>query len=107
MTHNLWLIIRDISYDETIKSFYLKRGIVAGIYNSSMLVFIQDESDQIQETRRFIESTVASTLPWFYFIHIKLKCHLNHPSTLVPSDRPVCKPRKFVELRMFISGIWL
>ena len=45
------------------KSFYLKRGIVAGIYNSSMLVFIQDESDQMQETRRFIESTVASTLP--------------------------------------------
>merc|ERR1712046_44702 len=40
-------------------SFYIKRGIVAGIYNSSMLVFIQDESDQIQQTRRFIESTVA------------------------------------------------
>jgi len=44
-------------------SFYLKRGIVAGIYKSSMLVFIQDESDQMQETRRFIESTVATTLP--------------------------------------------
>jgi len=41
----------------------LKRGIVAGIYKSSMLVFIQDESDQMQETRRFIESTVATTLP--------------------------------------------
>ena len=33
-----------------------------------MLVFIQDESDQMQETRRFIESTVATTLPWFCFI---------------------------------------
>ena len=53
----------DIKAFSNLKSFYIKRGIVAGIYYSSMLVFIQDETDQIEETRRFIESTVANTLP--------------------------------------------
>lgn len=39
--------------------FHVKRALLLKIYLASDLVFIQDDSEEIQETRRFIERQIA------------------------------------------------
>ena len=39
--------------------FHVKRASLLKIFIASDLVFIQDESEEMQETRRFIERQIA------------------------------------------------
>lgn len=48
-----------IHNSEPLSKFHVKRALLLKIYLASDLVFIQDDSEEIQETRRFIERQIA------------------------------------------------
>ena len=58
--------INDLCFESGDESgdfgYYVRRASLFGIYNTSMAVFIQDDSEDIEVTRRFIEISVASYL---------------------------------------------
>ena len=52
-------IVLLITVTEPMTKFHVKRASLLKIFIASDLVFIQDESEEMQETRRFIERQIA------------------------------------------------
>jgi ubiquinone biosynthesis protein COQ9 len=55
----IWRAVGDISTDW---NFYSKRGLLAGVYTSSVLFWLQDESPESEETWDFLDRRIADVM---------------------------------------------
>lgn len=56
---HMWRLIGDKSVDF---SFYTKRAILAGVYGSTLLYWLNDESDNFENTRAFIDRRIENVM---------------------------------------------
>jgi len=55
----MWRLAGDVSTDF---NHYSKRGILAALYTSTMLVFLDDDSEQLSQTRGFLERRIDDVM---------------------------------------------
>ncbi|MGE5723106.1 MAG: COQ9 family protein [Sphingomonadales bacterium] len=55
----MWRLAGDVSTDF---NHYSKRGILAALYTSTMLVFLDDDSEQLNQTRGFLERRIDDVM---------------------------------------------
>ena len=55
----MWRIAGDVSTDF---NYYSKRGILAALYTSTMLVYLDDDSEQLVQTRGFLDRRIEDVM---------------------------------------------
>jgi ubiquinone biosynthesis protein COQ9 len=55
----MWRIAGDVSTDF---NYYSKRGILAALYTSTMLVYLDDDSDRLAQTRGFLDRRIDDVM---------------------------------------------
>jgi ubiquinone biosynthesis protein COQ9 len=56
---DMWFACGDRSTDW---NFYSKRGLLAGVYSSTLMVWLNDESEDFQTTRRFLDRRIGNVM---------------------------------------------
>jgi ubiquinone biosynthesis protein COQ9 len=57
--NKIWYLAGDKSTDH---NYYTKRGLLAAVYSSSLVYFLNDNSEDYYKTREFIRSRIANVL---------------------------------------------
>jgi ubiquinone biosynthesis protein COQ9 len=55
----IWFAIGDRSTD---MNFYSKRALLAGVYSSTLLIWLDDASEDLEVTRRFLDRRIADVM---------------------------------------------
>jgi ubiquinone biosynthesis protein COQ9 len=56
---DIWFACGDRSTDW---NFYSKRGLLAGVYSSTLMVWLNDESEDFETTRRFLDRRIGNVM---------------------------------------------